>query len=152
MNESIATLAYDLLRRITDLRNHPDAGAAVRDITAAVHHAQAAIDRPPSRIYAGPCPNCHADLIGKPGQPSITCRQCGRPYDVAERHAALRIQLDDHLDTPPRLAHVITALGYPVTPELIRKWASRGKLAARPGGMYRAGDVITLAMASHLRT
>jgi hypothetical protein len=146
---TITGIAMALLHTTGRLRQHPDAAVMLATISEAVHYAQRAIDRPPARVYAGPCPACGADLLGQPGRDVIYC-PCGQPSIVADRQEAMRIALEDHLGNAMYAARVCTGLGCPVTDTTIRKWAERGKLTPH-GGLYRIGDVLDLALAMRAR-
>jgi hypothetical protein len=138
-------MAMELLAITGRIRQHPDASHLLDDVTMAVRTAQRAIDRPPARVYAGPCPVCGADLLGQPGRSVIYC-PCGQPSVVADRQEAMRAALEDHLGNAMYAARVCTGLGCPVNDATIRKWAERGKLTTH-GGLYRIGDVLDLALA-----
>lgn len=142
-----AAMAWWLLRSIDRVRQHPDAGTALAGITHAVRRAQQAIDRPPGRVYAGPCQQCGLDVLARPGSTSAACRGCGQVCDVAARQAAMRDQLADHLGSVSYAAVIVTALGCRVSDSTVRTWTRRGKLTPRPGGLYRIGDVLDLALA-----
>jgi hypothetical protein len=141
---TITTMALTLLRNTNHIRQHPDAPHILHSITTATRNAQRAIDRPPARVYAGPCPTCGHDLLAQPGRAIIYC-PCGQPSVIAERQEAMRTALEDHLGNATYAARACTGLGLPITPETIRKWVQRGKLAPH-GGLLRIGDVITLAL------
>ena len=143
--DTIDAMAMWMLRRGTRIRQHPAAADMLHTISQAVRDAQRVIDRPPSRVYAGPCPHCHHDLLSLPGRTIVYCRNCGEPSVIAERQEAMRQALEDHLGNASYAARACTGLGLPVTPEIIRKWAERGKLVTH-GGLYRIGDVITIAL------
>lgn len=111
--------------------------------------AQRVIDRPPERIYAGPCGLCGADLYALGGVTEVTCQVCGTAEDVARRRAFLLSKVDDQLATATETARALTSLDLPVTPERLRQWKHRGRLVTRGHGptghpLYRVGDVIEL--------
>jgi hypothetical protein len=145
----ITPMAMALLAATPRIRQHPDAATILATIADAVHHAQRAIDRPPARVYAGPCPNCGNDLLGQPGRTVIYC-PCGMPSVIAERQEAMRAALEDHLGNAMYASRVCTGLGCPISDTAIRKWAERGKLTTH-GGLYRIGDVLDLALAMRAR-
>lgn len=151
-----AVMALQLLRQVPAIRQRDDAARRLDDLTAAVIRCLRVIDRPPSRIYAGPCPDCGTDLLGKPGHLAVTCRGCGAGHSIAERQEWLRGELDGVLGSASWCATAATALGLPVAEATIRSWVHRRKLAARhheprrPGGaerpLYRLADVLDLAL------
>ena len=69
-----AAVAGWLLHHTLWLRHHKAGYEAVEEITSAVNAVRKAVDRPPERIYAGPCKDCGGDMFGKPGAVSIECR------------------------------------------------------------------------------
>ena len=146
---TIQAMALALLHQVPRIRQREDAPDSLAALTQATRQARRVIDRPPSRVYAGPCPQCGADLLAMPGRSVITCA-CGQPVVIAERQEAMRQALEDHLGNAAYAARACTGLGLPVTPEVIRKWAERGKLVPH-GGLYRIGDVITLAIGQRAR-
>lgn len=154
--DTMPELAHWLLRQRARLLAHPAVPEAVDEITDAVRQARRAIDLPPGRIYAGPCNQCGADLLAKPGHSQVICHACHLEYDVDSRQEWMRAQVDGLLGSSSWVAAVATTLGVPVSASLIRLWAKRGKLSSRgsapplnPGGepraLYRVSDVITVA-------
>lgn len=153
--ETTTSLARWLLARHKDLCAHPSAAEAVDEIGAAVRAAERIIDRPAERWFAGPC-DCDARLYAAPGAPTVTCRDCGSRYDVAERRAWLMDACEDQLAYGALIAQALTSLGQPVTPERIRKWAERGRIVAhgtdlRGRPQYRVGDIIDLVAEHHAK-
>ena len=146
--DTVPAMAAWLAQRMDRIRQHEAAAQIVAGVTGAVRAAQRAIDRPPSRVYGGPCPQCGADLLGQPGEPTVTCPGCGTGYNLATRRAVmegqLRIRLADTLGTPDWCTTAASACGLHVTAAIIRVWASRRRLAQRPGGLYRFGDIAAL--------
>lgn len=144
-------LAAWLAARARQLRAHPAADDVHHEITTAVDHAWAAVDRPPDRRYLGPCPTpgCGADLYALPTTATATCPACRATTDVAARTAALLASARDLLLTGPETARALTALGDRVTADRLRQWHARGRLAspaADPAGrrLWRVGDVLDL--------
>jgi len=154
---SIAAMAHWLLASLGRLRQHPDAPQWLHGITQAVRHAARVIDRPPARVYAGPC-DCGTDLTAPPGTTQVVCPTCGATHPIAERQERMRTQLDDYLGTATYAAAILPGIGIHVTAGTIRVWASRHRLEARhvvparglsgvEQPLYRLGDIITLALA-----
>jgi hypothetical protein len=152
----IAAMARWLLARTGRIRQHEGAADCHHGVTRAVRDAMRAIDRPPQRVYAGPC-DCGTDLTAKPGRSLVSCPSCGASYGVAQRQEWMRTQLEDTLGTAAYAAAVLPGIGVHVTAGAIRMWASRHKLEARPGvprpggaaqPRYRLGDVMALARAA----
>lgn len=146
----IPAMALWLIRHLHRLRQLDGAADALDQIADAAAAGQRAIDRPPARIYAGPCDECGLDLLAKPGALTVVCRRCDELYDVPARQAWMREQLEDYLGNAAYVAMVVTAMGCRVSSATVRKWAQRDRLTARPGGLYRIGDVLDLALARNI--
>jgi hypothetical protein len=155
--DTLPAMALWLARHMDRVRQHEAAADIVREVTAAVRHATRVIDRPPQRVYAGPC-DCGRDLRGWPGRTLVSCEACGATYGIAERQEWMRNRLDDHLGSAEYAAGVLPGIGIHVTAAMVRGWAHRHRLEARcvippryPGGLpspqYRMGDIIGLALA-----
>lgn len=156
--DTLPAMAGWLLDRGPALRRHP----AADDLAAEVHDAMAAAlvvaDRPPERLYAGPCDGdgCPGSVYGDLGSPTVACDACGAEYDTEARRRWLLAAAEDQLAPASQLARALTALDRPVTVERIWQWASRGRLAAhgvdlRGRPTYRVGDVRTLLDADAAR-
>lgn len=143
---SITELALHLLRNVSQLRQHPDADTAVREITRAAARAQRAIDRPPDLAYLGTCATCGHAIYATPHAAWVACA-CGAEYEVAARRTQLLIQAQDILGTAAEISRALTSLGRPVTPAVIRSLAFRGRITSRGVNelrrpLYRVGDVL----------
>lgn len=136
-----------LIKHSDAVATHPDAAQCLDEITDAIHRAWQAVDHPPERSFLGPCPECAADLYARPGRAHVTCR-CGAVLDAARRRDWLLSQVRDQLDTASGIARALPGLlSTHLTPAMIRGYAHRGRLAARPAGAdgkprYRIGDVL----------
>ncbi|MDT7683995.1 MAG: hypothetical protein QOG57_4305 [Pseudonocardiales bacterium] len=53
------------------------------EVRYAVGVTRRAIDRPPERVYLGPCDRCTHDLYASPGDPAVICGECNTTYLVA---------------------------------------------------------------------
>lgn len=151
------------------LLNHRDRiatsehGPQLRDeISYAVDQVRRAVDRPPSRVYAGPCltpgpdGQCREDLYAKLGADTVTCRTCDTTHDLNDRRAWLLAEAEDQLETATHIAQALSTLGQHVNATRIRKWAERGRIAPhgvnlRGDPTYRVGDVIDLLAAERER-
>ena len=148
-----ASMAAWLSARHSALTGHAAAKEAHGEITAAVRAAQRAIDRPPGRVYAGPCTQCSTPLYATAGAPTVTCRSCGTGHSVEERREWMLDALQDHLAPAHQVAHILAQLVAPVRPDRVRQWAARGRIvphgrdaAGRP--LYRVGDALELLLAT----
>jgi hypothetical protein len=157
--DTIQAMAITLLRNIPRIRQREDAADILAAITQATRNAQRTIDRPPPRVYAGPCPHtrddgtpCGTDLLAEPGRSIAYCRTCGEPSVVAERQEAMRDALQDYLYTSTEMSKVLVGLGCPnVTSSVVRGLVYRRRVV--PHGMnqsghalYRVGDVLDLVL------
>ncbi len=154
----IAVMARFLLAHHERLRQHPDAVAAVDEITHAVDNARHVTDRAPDRVYAGPCREeygpegdvgercCTAHLYAT-NLRAVQCPNCKAVHDVSPRQAWLLAMAQDQLETATNLSQALSRLGESVTPERVRKWAQRGRVLphgqnGRGHPLYRVGDVL----------
>lgn len=160
-----------ILRNLGWFRVAPDAPKAMKALGMIRDRLRAAVDRPPARVYLGPCgaavtalevtevdgvivPRtvttvCATPLYAATGDGVVTCRTCGAQRAPAERKAFRRaafegevLPLGDVLDGLRDLA------GLEVDRALIRQWRRRGKLVTCLAGgveMYRVADVLRLA-------
>ncbi len=139
--------ALRLLDRVENIAAHPDAEQIVDEIQDAITRAWRAVDQPAQHTFLGPCPHCGADLYTPPGRAHVQCG-CGQTTDTSERRDWLLEQVRDQLDTASGIARALPGL-LPIrlTPSMIRGYAHRGRLAARPAladgkPRYRIGDVL----------
>lgn len=152
-----ASMAAWLSERHSRLTGHAAAEEAHGEITAAVRAAQRAIDRPPGRVYAGPCTQCSMPLYAKPAATAVACRSCGTGHSVEERREWMLEALRDHLAPAHQVAHILAQLVAPVRADRVRQWAARGRIlphgrdaAGRP--LYRIGDALELLAAARRDT
>jgi hypothetical protein len=155
---TIAAMAEWLLASMAELAVHPLAGYEYHAIRRAVDRAAMVLDGPPPRQYAGPCPDCGADVLGQPGAPMARCKGCGAQVEVAAQQDAMRAAMDDMLFTAAQLVSMAAALGQPVSEHTVRSWVRRRQLVARgewprghgePSATYRFGDVLVLIARSN---
>lgn len=147
-----AAVARWLLNHVTWLRHHRAGSDAVDEITSAVHKVRCVVDRPPERIYAGPCADCGGDMYGKPGAASVSCRPCGLEYDVAGRVEWMRAQVYGRLVTAREGVILLCRFGLPVQQKTIDKWVERKRLTvhshdANKVRLYLFDDLVPLAAA-----
>lgn len=132
------------------LRYRPEAIEAFDELTDACRLVRRTIDLPVPRWYAGPC-ECGSELYAASQAVTVRCRdqECGAQYDAAERKAWLLAQARDVLAHAGWIASAASALGEPVTADMIYGYSRRGRLLAhgqdglrRP--LYRVGDVLDI--------
>lgn len=147
-----AAVAGWLLAHVTWLRHHRAGAEAVEEITSAINAIRKATDRPPERIYAGPCADCGGDMYTKPGAASVECRPCGLEYDVAGRVEWMRTQVYGRLVTAREGVILLCRFGLPVQQKTIDKWVERKRLTvhshdANKVRLYLFDDLVPLAAA-----
>ena len=150
--DPVACAAW-LIREIENIRRHPTAGACLDEIRFAVRVGYRTIDRPPEKVYAGPCVECRADLYGYPRAREVVCRNCGTPHSTADRRAEMLAALRDHLATAAEIAAGIGELyGETINRKRINQWHHRGRLVDHGvtldthDPLFRIGDVLDLAV------
>lgn len=145
--DRLTSIATWLHERVGALVKHEAATEVHREILDAVRAAQRAVDRLAERTYAGPCPECGADVYARSGSPRGTCMACGHGVEVDEQQAMMRDRLDDHLAHAAEAGAALRALGIEVPDSTIRWFAQKGRILAhghdrkrRP--LYRIGDIV----------
>lgn len=147
--DTAQSMAAWLSARLQRLVRHPAAEEAHGEIVTAVRAAERATDRPAERQFAGRCPECGSALYGKPGAPTVQCREdgCeGGPVEVGKQRDAMLGTIADQLMPATQVADVLTRLAAPLKAELVRQWGSRGRLIAHGRDLaghplYRVSDV-----------
>jgi hypothetical protein len=139
----ITAMAKWLASHLGELRQYPRARAAHHEIRAAVARAVQAVDRLPECAPAGTCERCGAQLLAELGADTVTCA-CGLRLDGLREQRARRAAAADVLGTASEIASAREQIGIHVSASTIRKWASRGRLGARPGPKYAMSDVLVL--------
>lgn len=148
-NHTIPAMCNWLGNRLPLIRMHPKAEEILDEIVTCERRLIRLADRPPQRMFAGPC-ECGEDLYVTPGQAKAKCAKCERSFDVATRRQWLLDQAEDRLATATETARAVSWLGdQRITTDLIRQWASRGRLEVRSvtitgRPLYRIGDVLDL--------
>lgn len=128
------------------LRYRQEATEAFDELTYACRLLRRTIDLPVPRWYAGPCA-CGTDLYAASQATTVRCRDCNTAYDARDRKAWLLEQARDVLAHAGWIASAASALGEPVTADMIYGYVRRGRLLRhgqdglrRP--LYRVGDVL----------
>lgn len=125
-----------------------DVGEFTDELLRLTDEAWQIIDRPPDLWFAGPCPQCRADLYAEERAPMVTCAKCHASFDVAERREWLLSHVDDVLATAAEISRAVHLTGAPdVTPSRINNLFHRGAFVRhgrnRAGDhLYRMGDVL----------
>jgi hypothetical protein len=151
--DSPTAVAGWLLHHTTWLRHHRAGHEAVEEITSVVGQIRKAVDRPPERVYAGPCKDCGGDMYAKPDAASVDCRPCGLSYDVTEMRDWMRSQVYGRLVTAREGVVLLSRFGLPVVQKTIDKWFERKRVVdhgkdAEGKRLYLFDDLVTLAAAA----
>lgn len=133
----------------SEIARFEDAGEFAETLERLASEAAAVIDRPADMWFAGPCPQCGADLYATEGAGQVKCRECGEAYDVATQRDRLLAAVDDVLATAAEISRAVHLTGVTVTPSKITNLYHRGKLSrhgrSRTGDhLYRMGDVLAV--------
>jgi hypothetical protein len=147
-------LAAFLLDNLNTILTDPAAGMIADEIGYARNMAQRAIDKPEPRVYAGPCEVCEMDMYARPSAAEVACKNpdCGAIYPIEARRRWLLGKAEDQLLTAIGLSRALPGLlGQPLTADMVKGYARRGRLAQHPplpkrprDPLYRVGDVIDL--------
>lgn len=142
-----------LLAELDELRRDRRTPLHLDELRAAVARARRVVDRPPPRIYIGPCDYCKAELFGREKAREVYCKPCDVTYDVNDRRDWLKRMLMERYATAAEIANGVgEVLGVQIDRKRINQWHTRGKLnpafhTDNDNPVYRIGDVIDLALA-----
>lgn len=145
-------IARWLLHHMTWLRNQEAGHLAIEEITSAVNQVRRAVDRPPERLYAGPCKECEADLYGKAGSIVLKCKACGLENFVSERLEWMWSQVTGSYVTARKGSILLGRFGYPTAQKTIDSWFDRKRITsdqkdAEGKRLYLWDDLARLAKA-----
>lgn len=145
-------LAAWLAHHVTSIAMQQAAGECFDEISAAVAAVHRVIDRPPGRMYIGPCGDvfqgvkCEADLYVTIGSPEACCPVCGATHEVESRRDMLYQQVRGVLGTAAELARLLPwIMDAPITRKRITYYERIDAVTARLVGgerMYQIGEVI----------
>lgn len=154
--DSIASVAAWLRPRVGWLRYHEAGQEAVDGICDAIAAVRRCVDRPPEKLYAGPC-DCGLDLYARLDAAYVTCKAEAHEdgplvWPVEERRAWLLRSAEDVLATSLEISRALTRLSQPVTTSKIRGYVARGRLVQRGArsengkqvALWRLGDVLAI--------
>lgn len=137
---------------------HPAADELHDEITHLAAQLRRVIDRPPDRLYAGPCDThtepgrCPEHLYAHPGHARTRCTGCGAEHDVAERRAWMIDQAAGlRVTATTALGWARLLLDHTVPRGTWDSWVSRRRILAHgtdPAGhpVYRFGEVCDLVL------
>lgn len=159
LEHPVTVLADWLGGQLRWLRQRPEAGEALSEIQDACIAMERVVDRAPERWFAGVCGattmagQCPKTLWPAAGAKTIRC-VCGAEHDADERKQKLLDEAEDRWVTASWSAHLLTSLGVSCTPEMVRGYAHRGRLAPHPvpdgkSPRYRFGSVRELVEQQH---
>ncbi|WP_143267140.1 hypothetical protein [Amycolatopsis thailandensis] len=138
---------------------HPAADELHDEITHVVARVRRVVDRPPDRIYAGPCDaqvedgRCPDHLYARPGQRRVQCGSCGTEHDVDERRNwMISYAADLRVTATVALGWARLLLDKTIPRGTWDSWVSRGRIVphgtdGRGRPVFRFGDVRDLALA-----
>jgi hypothetical protein len=155
-------LARWLIANLDRVQKTPEAAELVDEVTDCIHQARRAIDQPnDDRIYLGPCGAriantsgyarppvvCGEELYGVPWLDRAQCLACGAEYRIADRREWMKDRAAQHLGTAPEVAGFLRITGVQCTADMVRGYASRGRLKPvwaddRRRALYLIGDVL----------
>ena len=134
-----------LIRRVKRIRILVVAGDCATEIGSAVDLARVAIDRPPVRIYVGPCEHdrgalgpCPVDLWAFAHCDTVECPDCETEHVLVDRRKWLLAKAHDHLVPLPTVARALSSwMDRTVTQAQLRGYVHRERLLSK--GIDRAG-------------
>lgn len=130
------------------------------DVRQVVRRIRQAIDRPPDRLYAGPCDRCDGEVWAEAASKLAACDKCQWTSPTSERREWLLDRSMDEWASAQLIADASEVLlGWRITASQIRNWDARGRLTSilateidRVDGhvrvlskQFRIGDVVALA-------
>lgn len=136
---------------------HLSAGSCFRDIETAVRRSRQIIDRPPDKVFAGPCNTevrgfggsafCTEDLYAQPGKPTAVCKMCHTEHDVQKRREWMLEQINGQAADAGLLASILNQLDFQISSSTIRRYGAEGLLTvvsrdAKGVPRYNVGEVI----------
>lgn len=144
-------LANYLLDHVGTILTDPAAGQIADEIGNARGLAQRTIDKPPIRVFVGPCDDCGKDLYARPSAAEVECKnpECGAVYPIEARRRWLLGKAEDQLLPATEMSRALSGLlQKPITGAMLRGYARRGRLTPHPPlpnrpkePLYRVGDV-----------
>jgi len=138
-----------LIRNIIRIMKFESCGQFAIDVEHRIGSITRIIDRPPVQWFAGPCPECGADLYGQDGKDVVKCRECSGTFDRGERRDELLAMVTDVLATAAEISRATHLIDARVTPVMLTHWHHRGRLPRRGANaagdaLYRMGDVLAV--------
>lgn len=131
-----------------ELRQHPAAAEAFKDLHDACADLRRLVDSPATDRLVGVC-DCSRVLYAMPWHTAVECPPpCGARWAVADGLAILRKHVDDRLFTAAEAAPLAVRLvseerSTEQVRKLINKWGERGELASK-GGVWREPNAAEL--------
>lgn len=165
-------LARWLLANMGRVQRSTEAAALVDEVTDCIHQARRAIDHPDDdRVYLGPCGNtvidnsrfathrsftCDEELYGVPWLDRAQCLACGQEYRITDRRDWMMDRAAAHMGTAPEVAGFLQLVGVKCTADMVRGYASRGRLKPawaddRRRALYLISDVLDAIRARYAR-
>lgn len=143
--------------RYHDWRTHPAADEFADELRYAIGGVTRCIDSPEPWRYLGPCGSVNLDGSVCQGDVKVIgtraprCQTCKATHQTDERMEWIWAIAEDQLVPASVAAGALSAWGSEIKPDLIRTWASRGRIVARGTDrqgrpVYRFGECRTLAL------
>ena len=115
------------------------APTTLADLRRVVASAERYVDRPPTRLYLGPCDKltgdetrgytpCEGEYRGVEGESTATCTCCRSEVDVVTRRGQLRDQAQDLWLTAVECERLTAFLGMRVPDSTVSAWHKRGQI------------------------
>lgn len=123
-----------LVRNLSTLRMHREAGIAYDELRESIREARRAIDRPADPVPFGPCNQvfpdgtvCQEILYGQLDRQHVKCRACDTMHPTRERLTWMLEHLRGMLATLPELVTIASLAGKRTTEDKLRLMADRGR-------------------------
>lgn len=122
MNNPAVEAAHWLAGRVDDLRQHPAADEAFKELNDACRDLERLVDRPADKELVGVC-DCGKVLYAPKGRSTVRCPEptCKLTWDVEQSRDVLRRHLGDKLVTAAEAARLVAYLDSDRTQDNIRK-------------------------------
>lgn len=132
------------------------------DLRRVMDSATRHVDRPPTRLYLGPCDQhtpdpCPGEYRATDGDQDAACTACGREVDVKARKRQLLDDAQDRWLTAVEIERLTASLGQRVADSTVDAWGVRGqcrrqRLTVDGPWHYPLADVLARVEAAEAKT
>lgn len=148
--DTLPAMAGWMLHHVEWVRHQRFGHEFVEGMRFIMREACRIVDRPPERVYAGPCADCGGDLYAKPDAAMAECRPCGVEFSVDEMREWMKSQVYGRLVTAREGAALLSRFDLETKQGTIDTWFQRKRLVSKghdPEGrrLYLFDDLVTLA-------